>query len=240
MKKIIYSILVFCLFISCVTQTEYDKLQLENKKLQSEINELKNGARDRLDKIINAFDKKEYNTVLILADSLNNAHPSSTQNVKGLEYKMKSEKIITENEAKEKKEIEISINERIKTDKEKARKIIRISRYYPSKPNSASGVDFSVEWQNKSKKTIKYITFEVVPYNGVGDIVRCSIRDNSYYTGRVTGPIKSGSWYGNSKSWSNAWYNNTIRKIVLTDIKIEYIDGSTEHLYGDKIKYATY
>lgn len=240
MKKFIPSIVTFILLISCVSQSEYDKVKLENIRLQNEIYELKNGAIDRLNMIIYSFEAKEYSQVLILSDSLNQLYPSSIENDKAKEFKTKSQKAIDEIEKNEKAEREKRNKHYVENQKENAREIIRISRYYASRPNSASGVDISIVWQNKAKKTVKYATFEVLPYNGVGDVVKCSIRDNTYFTGQVTGPIKSGAWYGNNTQWSNAWYNSTIKKIKLTEIKIEYMDGTKESLYGDNIEYVVY
>lgn len=68
--------------------------------------------------------------------------------------------------------------------------IIRIAHTEVSRPNSADGVDFTIFWNNKSNKIIKYITFSVEPYNAVGDKVTCDIRNYSRFNGQVTGPIK--------------------------------------------------
>ena len=94
------------------------------------------------------------------------------------------------------------------------------------KINSASGVDFSIEWlYTASKKTIKYIYFTVVPYNRVGDIQTCNISGHSTFTGKITGPITSNSPH-QTPYWSTAWYNNTISCIKLTKVRVEYMDGS--------------
>lgn len=92
--------------------------------------------------------------------------------------------------------------------------------------NSASGVDFSIEWINaNTKKIIKYIYFSVIPYNRVGDVQTCDISRHSNFTGKVTGPIDSESAFQQSY-WSTAWYNNTISCIKLTKVRVEYTDGS--------------
>jgi len=64
---------------------------------------------------------------------------------------------------------------------------VKIIKYYTSEPNSASGVDCDIIWKNISSKTIKYVYFNVVPYNAVEDIVNCSIRGYSETRVSTTG-----------------------------------------------------
>jgi len=79
---------------------------------------------------------------------------------------------------------------------------------------------------NKNSTPIKYATFVVVPFNGVGDIVQCSIRSNSEFNGQVTGPInKNASNYGQNY-WDCAWYNSTIKSMKVVGAEIELMDGS--------------
>ena len=56
--------------------------------------------------------------------------------------------------------------------------------------NSADGASVYLHWWNGSGKAIKYISFDLVPYNAVGDRQRCEIRGYSKFTGTVTGPIE--------------------------------------------------
>jgi hypothetical protein len=102
--------------------------------------------------------------------------------------------------------------------------IIQITKASPETPNSVGGVDITIAGKNKSNKTIKYITFKVVPYNAVGDIVSCSIKDTKRFNGKITGPINSQETF--SGYWECAWYNYTIKSIVIEQIEIEYTDGS--------------
>lgn len=125
-------------------------------------------------------------------------------------------------------------------EKNDARKIIRIKRARAFSPNSVGGVSFEILWQNRSKKTVKYAFFTVIPYNAVGDVVKCDITDNSSFRAKVTGPIKPYAWYGNGSVWSNAWYNSSISKIKITKINIRYMDGTTDNLFSTYINYATY
>lgn len=55
--------------------------------------------------------------------------------------------------------------------------------------NSANGVTPTICFRNNSGKTIKYVTFTLVPMNAVGDKVSCSIRGYSATQARLVGPI---------------------------------------------------
>lgn len=140
---------------------------------------------------------------------------------------------------KKKKDLFKKKNE-LKSKQEKLREVIRIKKFYSTKPNSSGGVDFNIIWQNKCNKTIKYASFKVVPYNAVGDIVYCTIRNNSTHNAQVTGPIKENKWSGYGTVWTNAWYNNSIKEIKIAGVKIDYIDGTTKSLNNDDIQYVIY
>ena len=113
-------------------------------------------------------------------------------------------------------------------------------------PNSAGGCKVTIAFKNTSAKEIKYITFYVTPYNGVKDIVKCEIRNQSSAALQLTGPIKSRyanyveDWgYGSDyyvtadAIWSNVWYNYTIKYVRLNKIVIEYMDGTFLYINED-------
>ena len=114
---------------------------------------------------------------------------------------------------------------------------VKILKAYLSSPNSAGGVDAHLVWKNVSKKTIKYLTWSGYPINAVGDPVDCEIRGVSESGGRVTGPIKPGTTYCYGKYWECLWYNYSAKKLVLTGIDIEYMDGSTMRINKNELKY---
>jgi len=92
--------------------------------------------------------------------------------------------------------------------------------------NSANGVDFSIDWGYfNEQKDIKYITFHVMPYNNVGDIQKCSISGHSEFKAQITGPISAKSEF-NNPVWGTAWYNNSVKCLVITKVKVQYMDGS--------------
>ena len=104
---------------------------------------------------------------------------------------------------------------------------IFINRVMITEINSSNGISFKIEWKYiDTSKTIKYIYFSVIPYNAVGDIQSCEISGSSSFTGQVTGPI-SAEDYPIVSRWENAWYNNTIKCIKITKIKVIYTDGSS-------------
>jgi len=115
---------------------------------------------------------------------------------------------------------------------------IVIDDYSPSAPNSAGGRDAIIYWTNTTNKTIKYIWFHVTAYNAVDDIVVCSIKQKTSTSLQLTGPIEhgkggSGIVAGESR-WSNVWYNWDIRRMKITKIDIEFIDGSKSTLGPDE------
>ena len=114
---------------------------------------------------------------------------------------------------------------------------VKILKAYLSSPNSAGGVDAHLVWKNVSKKTIKYLTWSGYPVNAVGDAVACEIRGRSESGGKVTGPIKPGTTYGYGYYWECLWYNYSAKKLVLTGINIEYMDGSTMRINKNELKY---
>lgn len=123
---------------------------------------------------------------------------------------------------------------------DKVRNIIQVTKLQVSRPNSAGGVDVFFGFKNMSDKVIKYITFEAVPYNAVGDVVYCEIRNYANFRGQATGPYEKGeglagnyNWY-----WKNAWYNFTITDVELKSIDIEYMDGTKESLSGNDLNFV--
>lgn len=115
---------------------------------------------------------------------------------------------------------------------------IKIKKAYLSSPNSAGGVDAHFIWKNVSNKTIKYLIWSGYPINAVGDPVSCEARGTSESGGQFTGPIKPGATYGYDIYWDCLWYNYSAKKLVLTGIDIEYMDGSSIHINKNELKYV--
>lgn len=114
---------------------------------------------------------------------------------------------------------------------------VRIKKAYLSSPNSAGGIDVTIVFKNVSNKTIKYFRWTGYPINAVGDPVSCTIRDYTESGGTATGPIKPGATYGYGKIWECVWYNYSAKKLILTEVNIEYMDGSSITIGKNELKY---
>ena len=96
------------------------------------------------------------------------------------------------------------------------------------RPDSAGGVGVLLTLKNlDSKRTIKYLTIEITPYNAVGDIVEDEISEVSTKQLRYTGPLGPNKTCKNIM-WEDVWYNYSIRKISIEVIEIEYTNGTIE------------
>ena len=110
---------------------------------------------------------------------------------------------------------------------------IEISTPYTRSPNSAGGVDVFHEIYNATEKEMKYITFTYLPYNSVGDLVACSIKKTSEAICKLTGPFAPGK--STYVDWKNVWYNSTIQKVKLKEVKIQYMDDTEEIIDGESL-----
>jgi len=109
-----------------------------------------------------------------------------------------------------------------------------IANYGSTRPNSAGGVNFNVEFLNTSDRTIKYITFWATPYNRVDDRMVDRISKQSTKRADYTGPIEPlgtnaiKTTFGSAKTrkiWTNVWYNHDIVCATIDKVVIEYMDG---------------
>lgn len=91
-------------------------------------------------------------------------------------------------------------------------------------PNYAGGVDVVISYGSTSDDVIKYVTFEVLPYNKVGDIVYSTIGGESKIRLKDTGPINP-EQVSNINRWKNVWYNHSISCARLVAIEVTYING---------------
>lgn len=113
---------------------------------------------------------------------------------------------------------------------------IKITSAYLGSPNSASGVDAYFYYKNVSDKVIKYLVWIGYPINAVNDRVECDIRGYADFRGKDTGPVNPGRSSGGC--WDCAWYNWTAKKLIITGIEIEYMDGTTFTIREDEIQYV--
>ena len=103
-----------------------------------------------------------------------------------------------------------------------------------SSSNSVGGRDVTFYYTNKSPKTIKYLVWGASFKNAVGDFVGCTAREYTTYRGKDTGPVKTNHRGGGY--WGTVIYNHTARKMLLYEIRIDYMDGSTLRITGKELK----
>lgn len=107
---------------------------------------------------------------------------------------------------------------------------IAISAIYGER-NVVGGIEIMMSYQNISSKTFKYVDFDVVAINAVGDVVAGSIKKKKVNTLKDTGPIKVMGW-GAFPRWKNAIYQKEAIKLAVISASIEYMDGTTQNISG--------
>ena len=103
------------------------------------------------------------------------------------------------------------------------------------KSEYSSAIDLYITWKNTSSNTVKYAYFTCDLYNAVDDRVSCEITGRYSFNGKVTGPIESGTVEGNDTYWENAWWNNSGKYVKITNITLEYMDGTKIEIPESKI-----
>ena len=102
--------------------------------------------------------------------------------------------------------------------------------------NSVGGVTPGILFRNNSGKTIKYISFEMTPYNKVDDPVKCTVRNYSTKTCKATGPFEPDEGIG------KVTYSLTSSILTIlgrdTDQPYYYTNITHEKVYLDKASYA--
>lgn len=220
--------------------TQKNDIQTQYGETKKELDDFKYGPQNLLVQIKKYYEAKDFFQVVNIGNDLHNRFTDSPEDKEARQYVQKAKAEVDKKESAAKAEQEKVLADAKKSAKEKYRSIIRVSKVYPSEPNSADGVDLHIVWTNKSDKEIKYAYFTVVPYNAVGDIVTCDITGESTFIGKETGPFRKGEGRDDSWRFECAWYNNTIDYVELTEISIDYIDGTSETLSGDQIEYILY
>ena len=115
--------------------------------------------------------------------------------------------------------------------------VITIESIIISEPNSAGGVDVSFTVKNQAAEEIKYVDLTLNFYNRVGDIVSSDIGFDKTFLLSLTGPIAPGDKGGTEVDdmyWPNVIYNSNATKILITEIRIEYMDGESLTLNSEE------
>lgn len=137
----------------------------------------------------------------------------------------------------------IRIQDSIKIEIEEKKKEERISEiknslsnvtFTLSSSNSVGGRDVTFYYTNKSPKTIKYLNWVAGFKNAVGDSVECDVRDYIIFIGTDTGPVKTN--HSSGGYWRAVIYNYSATKMLLYEIRIDYMDGSSLKIKGKELK----
>lgn len=86
------------------------------------------------------------------------------------------------------------------------------------------GTGFEVTYYNPTKKTIKYITTNLVGYNAVGDPVKVK-GGKTQATVKGIGPVEPDSSAGYSYEYT--WFTDLVETYKIVSIKVQYMDGSS-------------
>ena len=89
--------------------------------------------------------------------------------------------------------------------------------------NSADGVSIQFALKNLGKRVYKYVTFEIAPFNSVGDPVYGDLSGKNYFSMTGVGPIEPGkeAYY----DFDNVFYDGTATCIELRKVTVEYMKG---------------
>lgn len=88
-----------------------------------------------------------------------------------------------------------------------------------------SGTGFKATIYNSTKRPIKYVTFNVVGLNAVGDPVRGARGGSAVTSLRGIGPIEPGETATYSKDYM--WLTDVVESFRVSSIRLEYMDGSS-------------
>lgn len=102
-------------------------------------------------------------------------------------------------------------------------------------PNYVSGWDVQIWTINNSLETIKYITYSISAYNGVGDKVKCTIKDINIFNLQQVGPTNYKEYVSQTEIWKAVIYNGSIKDAKILKITIEYMNGNKITINSDEI-----
>jgi hypothetical protein len=105
-------------------------------------------------------------------------------------------------------------------------------------PNSVGGMTFDIDVKNKSEKVIKYVRFEILVVNAVGDPLNSDVDFDlePRFWLKMTGPIEHTEISGLGRTWPDVFYNNSSKSWGITQIEIEYMDGTFYTIEGSDVK----
>lgn len=113
---------------------------------------------------------------------------------------------------------------------------VTITGFRPSK-DSVGGVTLHFSIRNNTSKQIKYVYLKFIFYNAVGDLVRDEITWENYQKVKFTGPLDAYSTSTPRKT-TTKFYNYSCDHAGIAEIKVDYMDGTTETVTEYHYDYA--
>lgn len=107
---------------------------------------------------------------------------------------------------------------------DKTNSVMITSLYMTTQPSSGA-VDIYMSFKNTSDKTIKYFIWYGRVLNRVDDPVPDLKTGEISKRGRCMGPIEPDQMV--EEYWSNMWYNRLAQKILITKVKLIYMDETS-------------
>jgi|688.fasta_scaffold573480_1 hypothetical protein len=93
------------------------------------------------------------------------------------------------------------------------------------------GTGYETVFRNQSKKKIKYISFTLLAYNPVNDVIGTK-------TVKGVGPIGSGEIA--TYKWDYLWFTDLVEKVKVSKIVVEYMDGTFATMVSPKTNRPKY
>ena len=223
MKKAIIIMSVFALFlVGCGNSDKETESTTTHKTTASETASAYKDPQ-LVKEMQQAYTGGDYAKADEIADKIGVLYPDTIDSVMADNYKKLIEEAMT------------GQAENAPNDTSDYRSYIQLLSVTTSEPNSAGGIDLYIKWKNTSEKTVKYAYFTCDLYNAVDDKVENDISGRYSFVGKVTGPIDPGAVYGNNTHWGNAWYNHSGKYAKITEIELEYMDGTDITIPQEKI-----
>lgn len=95
--------------------------------------------------------------------------------------------------------------------------------------------DYRFNFINLSPKVIKYLYWSGRAKNAVGDFITCDINHSSTISGQYTGPCYE--FQNTANIWEAILVNSSANEMVLSSIRIVYMDGSSLSIGKKAIEY---
>lgn len=87
------------------------------------------------------------------------------------------------------------------------------------------GTGFRIIFYNPTKKTIKYLTTNIVGFNSVNDKVKDIRKKTSQMTVKGVGPLEPGA--SGSFEYDYVWFTDLVEYFKIISIKVQYMDGTS-------------